>query len=239
MNDFCGLNLPTIVCGSGKPLIILHGFMSSKEAFLPEIKYFSEYFKVIVPDLCGFGENKPMLYPYRLDDYLSDFYKITDKLDEKASVIGHSFGCRILIKAMATSDKIDRAVLCGPAGLKGKRTLKKAVKKSVYRILRPFFKREKLEKTFFSSDYNMLNAVQKQSFLMVVNEYLDDLLPNIKNPVLAIFGERDDQTPYKIVGKKLIKNVADIGIHVMKNTGHFCFAENPIEFCSVVKEFLL
>ena len=239
MTKLSELNIPLIVSGKGSPLIILHGFMSSKEAFLPHIKYFSNYFTVVVPDLCGFGENQPMPYPYSLNDYLNDFYKIVNCFEQKVNVIGHSFGCRILLKAMATGEKINKAVLCGAAGLKGKPTFKKVVKSSVYRLIRPLFKKEKLEKIFFSSDYNMLSKVQKQSFLKVVNEYLDGLLININNPVFAVFGENDRETPLNTVGKKLQKGIKDIAVYKMKNCGHFCFAEKPNEFCAIAKEFLL
>ena len=100
MNSLEKLNIPHIVKGNGKPLIMLHGFASNKQAFLPQINFFSKYFKVVAIDLCGFGENTPMPYAYTLNDYLNDFLKVCDCFDEKVFVLGHSFGCRVLLKAM-------------------------------------------------------------------------------------------------------------------------------------------
>jgi len=227
------------VCGSGSPLIMLHGFMSSKEAFASQIKFFSNYFTVVAYDLCGFGKNNRMPYPYKLDDYVNEFFSVADCFEGRVRVIGHSFGCRVILKAMAKSDKIERAVLCGPAGLGPKKSVKKTVKRCVYRLIRPLFGKKRLEKIFFSKDYNLLCDVQKQSFIYIVNEHLDGLLKQIDSPVFAVFGERDKQTPFKHVGKKLSQGIKNYGEYVMKGCDHFCFSERPNEFNYVIKEFLI
>ena len=82
----------------------------------------------------------------------------------------------LLLKAMATTNKIQKAVLCGVAGLKSKKTVKKICKTCVYRLIRPLFKKEQLEKIFFSSDYNMLSGVQKQSFIYIRCLSYDNIL---------------------------------------------------------------
>ena len=231
------INVPIKEMGQGKPLFFLHGFGCSKEFFIPQLNYFSRYFKVIAYDLYGFGESKPMKV-YNLDDYVEEFKRVASHYDGKVSVVAHSFGCRVALKCMAKYDIIDKAVLCGVAGLKPAFSVKRSLKRGVYKIVKPFFSKQKLEKYFFSSDYNSLNEVMKSTFKLVVNENLDGYLRKIKVPVLAVFGENDNQTPPNLI-KRLKSGILHCNDYVMKNCGHFCFAERPTEFNNVVREFLI
>ena len=231
------VNVPVIEMGEGKPLIFLHGFGCSKEFFISQLNYFSRYFKVIAYDLYGFGENKPNQV-YNLSDYVEEFKKLALQYGKRVSVVAHSFGCRVALKCMAECNIIERAVLCGVAGLKPPFSMKKSIKRGVYKIVRPFFSKKILEKYFFSTDYNSLNELMKQSFKLVVNENLDGILSRIKSPVLVVFGENDRQTPPSYI-KRLKGGIVDCRSYVMKNCGHFCFAERPSEFNNVAREFLI
>jgi len=228
----------TIVKGSGKPLILLHGFMSSKEAFCRQIDFFSSYFTVYAPDLTGFGENTEMAFPYSLDDYAEELKKLINFVGGNAFVLGHSFGCRIAIKTAATSNLIEKLVLCGAAGLKPAFSVKRKLKRAAYKVSRHFLSQEKCEKLFFSPDYRLTSGNLRNSFKLVTSEYLDEYLKKIKCPTFCVFGEKDRETPPYFM-KKLIKKVPDCGGVLMNDCGHFCFAEKPDQFNCIVKEFLL
>ena len=43
--------------GSGAPLVLVHGFLGSSEMWNPQIKFFKDNFRVIVPALPGFGKS--------------------------------------------------------------------------------------------------------------------------------------------------------------------------------------
>ena len=58
-----------IRCGKGKDLVFLHGYLSSKESFYPQIEYFSRYYRVTAPDFPGFGEGGELTQPYSVGDY--------------------------------------------------------------------------------------------------------------------------------------------------------------------------
>lgn len=238
LTDRNGNALPAIIKGSGKPLVFLHGFMSSKEAFLNQINFFSKRFKVYAPDLKGFGENDKMPFPYTLGDYLNDFlFLVSQTNSKKVSVAAHSFGCRVALKALCETDVIERAVLVGAAGLKTKKNARYFFRKAGYKICKPFLPRERLEAKFFSEDYNMLGDVQKSSFKLVTSEKFDEKLFLIKAPVLAVFGENDRETP-PYLANRIVKSVPNARKYIMKGCGHFCFLENPAEFNLVLNEFL-
>lgn len=228
----------TIVCGKGEPLVFLHGYLSSKEAFSAQIAFFSRYYKVYAPDLTGFGKNVPMPYAYDLDDYVREFSQLLKSIGKPVCVVAHSFGCRIAIKAMSEGLPVKKAVLCGVAGLKPRFSLKKTLKKRIYRAVRPFFNKEHLEKRFFSSDYNMLDGVMKESFKKIVGEYLDDRLETIKCPVLCVFGSNDRDTP-PYLAERIRKKLPSVRVEFIADAGHFCFSEKSAEFNYRVREFLL
>ena len=43
--------------GKGFPLVLIHGFLGSSEIWEPQIKFFKNNFRVITPDLPGFGKS--------------------------------------------------------------------------------------------------------------------------------------------------------------------------------------
>lgn len=190
-------------------------------------------------DLKGFGDNVPMEKPYNLDDYVHDVKQyIKDNGLNSPHVIGHSFGCRIIIKALSKDpDLFDKVVLTGAAGLKPKNTLKKRVKRLAFKFLKLFIKKEKLKK-FYSSDYRQLDDTMKQSFKLIVNEHLDDKVHLIKNKTLLIFGACDTQTPL-YMAKRLNKKIKNSKLVVLQRAGHFCFLDKPMKFNMEVREFLL
>lgn len=194
---------------------------------------------MFAPDLKGFGENSDMPYPYCLDDYILSVREYMYKNSiVKPHVVAHSFGARIVIKSASCDGGLfDKIVLTGAAGLKPKPTLKKAIKRGVFKALKPFLGTERLS-SFYSSDYRALSSVMQKSFIKIVNEHLDKYVHLIKNPTLLIFGENDRQTP-PYMAKKILDEIDDCKLSFYKNAGHFCFLDCPLKFNLEVREFLL
>ena len=155
-----------------------------------------------------------------------------------ASVIAHSFGARVAIKAVAENPNLfSKMVLTGAAGLKPRYSIKKVVKKSAFKVLKKFIKKEKLKK-FYSPDYLALSPVMRESFKLIVGENLDGLLCKIKTPTLIVFGENDKETPL-YMARRLNKGIKNSQLMIIKGAGHFCFIDKSVKFNTEVKEFLL
>lgn len=219
--------------------MFLHGYLASKETFAYQKEFFKNYFNLHLLDLTGFGDNAFMPYPYDLTDYANEVkdYIKKNRL-KKPHVVAHSFGGRIAIKlASENIDLFDKIVLTGSAGLKPKFSLKKFCKTSLFKLLKKFVDKEKL-KNFYSSDYNSLSPVMKKSFLLIVNEHLDDKLADIKNQTLIIFGKNDKETPVYFA-KRLQKGIKNSKLILLENAGHFAFIDQATKFNLEVREFLL
>lgn len=226
--------------GDGKPLLLLHGYLSNKESFNYQFEYLSKSRRVVAIDLPGFGFTPEPPFAYALDDYVQFVIDVIDRMcGGKTDIIAHSFGGRIAIKLAAKyPEKVDKVLLVGAAGLKPRRGIKYYIKVGTYKALKkisPKTAKRKIAR-FASSDYMALSPVMRESFKKIVNENLDGLLYEIKAPTLIVFGSNDDQTPL-YMAKKLHKNIAESGLVVMQGCGHFCFVESPRAFSIIASEF--
>ena len=52
-----GMNIQYLEGGSGEPLVLIHGFGANKDNWTRIAKFLTPHFKVIAPDLLGFGES--------------------------------------------------------------------------------------------------------------------------------------------------------------------------------------
>src|SRR3989304_4886524 len=85
--------------GTDKTIVLLHGIGASAERWEFVIPEFSKHYKVIVPDLIGFGHSDKPLVDYTTEffsDFLSSFLQ---KLGiARTNIIGSSLGGQITAK---------------------------------------------------------------------------------------------------------------------------------------------
>ena len=221
--------------GFGETLLFLHGYLSVKESFYYQKKFFEKRYNVIIPDLPGFKENTKLTFPFSLDDYaewienMLVYYGI-----KEVSVVAHSFGARVLFKLIDRGKiKIKAVVLVGSAGIKPRFNLAVKIGIARYKL------RKKLRLSvdgFGSDDYKRLDDVTKKSFVKIVNERLEENIKKTDVPTLIFCGKKDKETPPYMQKKlhKLIKH----GELVKVDGGHFYFCEKPDEFNRLTNIFL-
>ena len=222
--------------GKGKDLVFLHGYLSSKESFYPQINYFSRHFRVTAPDLPGFGGSGTIPAAWSVGEYadwLEGFLK--ERGIAFPCVIAHSFGGRVAIKCLARG-LIDRAVLTGCAGIVKRRTLSYHLKVKSYRLVKKFAPRF-AEAKFGSAEYRSLSPLMRESYKKIVNEDLREEAKRIARPVLYLNGERDRETPLSSV-KILHECTAGSRLAVLKGCGHFAHLDEPLLFNLAAEEFL-
>jgi 2-hydroxymuconate-semialdehyde hydrolase len=108
--------------GDGAPVLLIHGSGPGVTAWanwrlnMPEL---AKRFRVIAPDMFGFGYSASK---GRIEDkrvWVDQVASLLDSLGiDKVSMVGNSFGGGITLAFMiAHPDRVERAVLMGPAGL--------------------------------------------------------------------------------------------------------------------------
>ena len=69
------------IAGEGLPLILLHGFPLDHRLWLPQLDYLSNHYRVIAPDLRGFGQSTLTEEPYSLGDLADDIEQVRKHLN--------------------------------------------------------------------------------------------------------------------------------------------------------------
>ena len=77
----------------------------------------------------------------------------------------------------------------------------------------------------------------RSTFINVVNEDLRDLLPKISASTLLFWGENDTATPVSD-GRLMEQLIPDAGLVVLKNAGHYVFADRLPQVRLILDNFL-
>jgi pimeloyl-ACP methyl ester carboxylesterase len=239
-----------IVRGSGRPLLLLHGWGVSSELFAPILAGLEPGRRLIVPDLPGFGATPEPAVPWSVHEYAAWCVALLDRLGiEQCDLIGHSNGGRIgIVLAAGHPERIGRMVLAGSAGIRPRRTLRDAVRVRTYKALRaverspavPVAVRRGAKRRADqrgSADYRAASGTMRGTLVRIVNEDLRVLLPSLRMPVLLIWGERDTETPVDD-GRLMQRLIPDAGLVVFEGAGHYAYLEQPDRFCRIVDVFL-
>lgn len=247
-----GLKINYVKTGEGPCVLLLHGWGSNADAFGPAIKSLAENHEVIALDFPGFGQSDMPPEPWCVDDYTDFVIEFIKEMGVKSlSLIGHSFGGRVIIK-LANRDnlpfEIHKLVLVDSAGIKPKKSLKTRIRQRIYKICKGFLSIgfmkklfpnaiDALQGKFGSADYKSAPPVLRQTLVRVVNEDLTHLLPTIKQSTLLFWGDKDTATPLTDA-KTMEKLIPDAGLVTVEGAGHFSFAEQPYLFRRVLHSFL-
>ncbi len=222
--------------GAGKDVVLLHGYLASKESFYPQFEYFSRYFRVTALDFPGFGEAEPLPAAWSVADYADWTQTALSSLGISfPHVIAHSFGGRVAIKLLARG-AFDRAVLAGCAGIVPRRTLSYRVRVKAYRAVKKVAPRF-AERRFGSAEYRTLSPLMKESYKKIVNEDLREEARRIARPVLLINGTEDRATPPSFA-KIYLSCIPQSKFFCMEGCGHFAHLEDPLAFNAAAEEFL-
>lgn len=244
-----GINTNYVCQGEGDALLILPGWSATSPTYNIMIKQLSSKYKVYVLDLPGFGITPEPNEPWCVDDYADFVSAFIDALNiKKLTLIGHSFGGRIIIKLLNRDNDFEvvRVGLVDSAGIKSKMSEGQSKRQAKYKKLKkiysgPFMKKlfpnalEKLQNKYGSRDYAAASPIMKQCLVKAVNEDLTDLIPHIKQQTMLIWGKNDTATPFSdaMTMNKLISNSKLIGID---GAGHFPFIDAPFEFRRAIDE---
>lgn len=244
-----GLNINYIDEGTGKNVLLLHGWGANIQTMMPIFNILKDKFRVVTLDLPGFGKSDTLSMPWNSYDYAEFMKKFVEKVGIKDIILfGHSHGGRISIILSSQTDLVKKLVLIDSAGIIPKRPLKYYIKVYSFKLMKKLYttfvngdsKEEKLEKfykKYGSADYRESQGIMRQTMVKVINDNLVDLLPSIKIPTLLIWGENDEDTPL-YMGKMMEEKISDSGLIILKGAGHFSYVDCYDQFKAVILVFL-
>ncbi len=109
-----GAELHYIDEGSGKTIILIHGWGCSAELYKYQIKALKDSYHVVAVDLRGHGESKTPGHGFSISRFAKDIYELICSLgDEKVILCGHSMGCSIIWSFIELfgEDKLNKIIL--------------------------------------------------------------------------------------------------------------------------------
>ena len=109
-----GVRLHYLEGGSGKPLVLIHGWSQCAEEFRHQIAELSSSYRVIAVDQRGHGESEKPGFGYKIHRLSEDLREMLISLDlTDVNVLGHSMGCSVIwgYWDLFGSDRLARIIL--------------------------------------------------------------------------------------------------------------------------------
>ena len=241
--------------GKGFPLVLVHGFLGSSKMWKPQIDFFKDHFRVITPDLPGFGRSKEAKSHNSIQSISNLLLDCLEKKKiDKFHLLGHSMGGMIVQEmAKKNGNKISKLV-CYSTGPRGEMPgrfetvdeSRENLKKKGLEIMA-----RNIAKTWFikgenAKYFNICIQAGKQTSMEAVDNSLIafknwngvDALKNIKNETLIVWGDKDKSYNFEQI-QALEKNIENSKLIIFKNCAHNVHLEQPDQFNKTIKNFLL
>ena len=241
--------------GKGFPLILIHGFLGSSKMWEPQISFFKNHFRVITPDLPGFGKsNKAKSHNsiQSIANLLMDC--LEEKKIDKFYLLGHSMGGMIVQEmAKEVEGKISKLV-CYSTGPRGempgrfetvdqsRENIKKnGLEVTAKNIAQTWFVLGEKAKYFdLCLEAGKQTSIEAADNALIAIKNWDGVknLQDIKNNTLIIWGDKDKSYNLGQV-QTLEKNISDSNLVIFKGCAHNVHLEQPDQFNHTIKDFLL
>jgi len=245
--------------GIGDPIIMLHGFGGSKNDWLQFSKYFTPNYRVILPDLPGFGDSTKLKdEEFGIMFQVEKMHEFVKALQlEKFHLAGHSMGGNIAGNFAGTYPEmvnsltlIDAARVITPEKSEFDLLMEKGVNPYMMKDVKDFdtfmeflcYKPPQIPsfmKRYLTKQMMAIYELYENSFN---DEWKKSIFPEsrirkITAPTLIVWGDSDKNLH---VSSAYIfqKNIEGSRVVIINECGHIPFMEKPEETASAYLEFL-
>ena len=235
-------------------LVLLHGIGASAERWSNVIPFFYKHFRLIVPDIIGFGYSDKPTVEYNMPFFVKFLENFLNSLGiKKASIVGSSFGGLVAAEfAFKNTNMVNKLILVSPAGTmkSSTKTLEEYILAALYPthdnawrafISMAFDPRTVKEQTIedFIDRMKLPNA--KYAFMSTMigirnTTNLSSRLNKILSPTIIVWGEQDEMIPVK--NAEEYRNIPNSNLQVIPKCGHTPFTEKPEVFSKIAIDFL-
>lgn len=239
--------------GTGQPLILLHGFCETSDIWNEFVPRLSDRFRVICPDLPGFGKSKILKTPFSIGDVAAEIALWMRELDITRSVlVGHSLGGYV---TLAIANKHEE-MLAG-IGLFHSTALSDTEEKKLNRNkVIDFVTRNGVKPyidtfvpgLFYDKNSPVMEKVSEllskaspealTAYLAAMRDRPDQtvLVARFPKPVLFLCGDKDELISVESVQKQA-KTAQKGTLRILQETGHMGMFESPVKSAREVAQF--
>ena len=241
--------------GKGFPLVLVHGFLGSSKMWEPQVNFFKDRFRVITPDLPGFGKSNKVKSQNSIQSIANLLLDcLEEKKIDKFYLLGHSMG-GMIVQEMAKKhgNKILKLV-CYSTGPRGEmpgrfetvdqsreNLKKKGLEVTAKNIAKTWFILGEKAKYFdLCLEAGRQTSIEAADNALIAIKNWDGVenLQDIKISTLIIWGDKDKSYNLKQV-QTLEENISDSNLVIFKGCAHNVHLEQPDQFNHTIKDFLL
>lgn len=243
--------------GSGPVLLLVHGFPLDHTMWQAQCEGLSDQFRVIAPDLRGFGKSQVTRGCIRMRDYARDLSELLKALqiEEPVSLAGLSMGGYIAWQFwLHHGSQLERLILCDTRAdadppevararqLMADEVLREGAQLASERLLPRLTAEacdaqrvESLRQVILNTDPHGIAAAQLG---MAQRDDFTTLLPQIQVPTLVVCGEDDQITPPDSM-RRLAEALPRATFEPISQAGHLAPYEQPTKVNRVFRAFLM
>jgi 3-oxoadipate enol-lactonase len=241
--------------GEGPPLFLFHSLLSDRASFDAILPRLSRSFRVIAPELPGFGKSRGVSGGLPdIADRMAEAVK-DGAAGEDAIVLGNGYGGFVALQMAIRHPQIaTRLVLadCGAAfSQSGREAFRNMAAASRARGLSAITEvaMRRLFAPQFQAEHPDLMADRREAFLRTDPEVFQDAcgalaeldlrpeLGKVKVPVLVLVGEHDEATPPPM-SQGLAAGLPDARLKVIPGCAHVPQLQSPEVFLDAIGDFL-
>jgi len=259
--DAGGIKINYLEAGRGEPVVLIHGSGPGVSAYANwrlVIPALAEQFRVIAPDMVGFGfTERPGNLEYGVQTWADQVLALMDTLGiRSAHLVGNSFGGAIALRiAIGQPDRVNKLVLMGSVGVPFKITegletvwgytpsvenMRKVLDKFAYSRelvsdeLAEVRYRGSMEPGWQESFAAMFPAPRQRWVDAMVTP--DDEIRRLPHEALVVHGREDRVIPLE-TSYRLLELIDNADLHVFSHCGHWSQIERNAEFNRLVLDF--
>ena len=245
--------------GSGQPLLLIHGFPLNRMMWRPQVAALTQAgYRVITPDLRGFGESRMTSAAANMSRYADDIIALIDHLCLPQAVVGGmSMGGYVLLNLLERYPErvsaaifiVTRAGADDEAGKAKRAALAAATTSQGMKPVLEVFRSILFAPATLTDHPELVAEVSgwisatdrrgAAAGLIAMRERKDylSLLGAIRQPVLVIGAEQDQTIPGE-QSRLLAAGIAGAKLAILQDGGHLVSLEQPDGFNAAIKEFL-
>jgi 3-oxoadipate enol-lactonase len=252
-----GIQLAYDDLGQGQPLVFIHGHPFNRSMWDRQVDYFKANYRLILPDLRGYGESDVSFPRVMLDEMALDILHLLDELDiDKAIFVGLSMGGQIALECYRLFPQRFTALVIvdsdarGETPESGARRLELAdtilaegmIKHTTETIHKYVAKASLNNPAVYQPLFNMMSTTKPEGAAAAHRGRADrrdhiKLLPSIAVPALIIVGSEDFFTPLA-VARLMSDNIPGAQLVCIEGAGHLPNMEAPDQFNEALDSFL-
>lgn len=255
-----GIEISYSDTGEGEAVVLFHGHPFDHTMWQPQIDVFSANYRVIAPDLRGYGKSSlPASSNSTFEQYTTDVLRLLDKLGINTfHLAGLSMGGQLIMEAWRqASDRIKSLILADTFASLDTPEAKQLRLDTADKIEREGlaeYANQSIRKMIKADHVDTMPGVAAHVMKMMLGtnpiaaatalraragriDYLNDVLPTITVPTLIIVGRQDEFTPVA-KAEEMQAKIPGSRLVIVEDAGHMPNLEHPEEFNEIVLGFL-